>query len=56
MIRLVEVAPGKWRVDKPRLEPPRSSLPRPYVITDHMPSTEQVDGKFYERTSAPSAP
>jgi hypothetical protein len=46
-VRLVEVAPGKWRVDRPQLAPARSDLPLPYVISDIMPSTEQVDGKFY---------
>jgi len=25
----------------------RSTLPAPYVISDEMPPTEQVDGKFY---------
>lgn len=51
MVKLVEVAPGKWRVDKPRPRPPRSSLPLPYVISDTMPPTEQVDGIFYESKS-----
>jgi len=48
MVRLIEVEPGKWRVDKPRPEPARSDLPVPFVISDTMPPTEQVDGKFYE--------
>lgn len=30
---------------------PRSSLPLPYVISDTMDATEQVDGKFYESKS-----
>jgi len=47
MIKLVEVEPGKWRVDRPRHRPARSDLPLPYVISDIMPETEQVDGKFY---------
>ena len=29
-----------------------SALPLPYVISDTMPPTEQVDGKFYESKSA----
>jgi hypothetical protein len=47
MVKLIEVAPGKWRVDRPRPQQKRSDLPRPYVISDIMPPTEQVDGKFY---------
>jgi hypothetical protein len=46
-VELEEVEPGKWRVKKPVLEPARSDLPLPYVISDIMPPTEQVDGKFY---------
>jgi hypothetical protein len=47
MVRLVEVEPGRWRVDRPARKPARSDLPLPYVISDTMPPTEQVDGKFY---------
>ena len=47
MIELVEVEPGKFRVKRPALKPARSDLPLPYVISDIMPPTEQVDGKFY---------
>ena len=47
MVKLIEIEPGKWRVDKPVVEPARSDLPLPYVISDIMPPTEQVDGKFY---------
>lgn len=47
-VELVEVAPGKWRVKRPELKPARSDLPLPYVISDIMPPTEQVDGRFYE--------
>jgi len=46
-MRLVEVEPGKWRIERPRLKPARSDLPLPYVISDIMPETEQVDGRFY---------
>jgi hypothetical protein len=44
---LIEVAPGKFRVFK--MPPPkaRSDLPCPNIISDEMPPTEQVDGKFY---------
>jgi hypothetical protein len=44
---LVEVEPNKWRVHRPKLKPARSDLPLPYVISDIMPPTEQVDGVFY---------
>jgi hypothetical protein len=30
----------------------RSDLPCPHVITDAMPLTEQVDGKFYDSKAA----
>jgi hypothetical protein len=30
----------------------RSDLPAPHVITDTMPPTEQVDGRFYESKRA----
>jgi hypothetical protein len=46
-VELVEVEPGKWRVKRERQAPARSDLPLPYVISDSMPPTEQVDGNFY---------
>jgi hypothetical protein len=46
-IKLIEVAPGKWRVKKTPQNFARSEHPLPYVISDIMPPTEQVDGKFY---------
>lgn len=46
-VKLIEVEPGRWRVDKTRHRPARSSLPLPNVISDTMDATEQVDGKFY---------
>ena len=50
--RLVEVAPGKWRlVSSKQLKAKRSSLPLPYVISDTMDPVEQVDGKFYTSKS-----
>lgn len=47
MIELIEVEPGKWRVKREPKPIARSDLPLPYVISDIMPATEQVDGKFY---------
>jgi hypothetical protein len=47
MAELVEVEPGKWRIKRPGSPPARSRLPLPYVISDTMEPTEQVDGKFY---------
>jgi hypothetical protein len=47
MPALVEIAPGRWRVLRRTVAPARADLPLPYVISDEMPPTEQVDGKFY---------
>jgi len=47
-VRLIEVEPGRWRVDRRSIPVARSSLPCPSVISDTMPPTEQVDGRFYE--------
>ena len=46
-VELIEVAPGKWRVKRPAQYFARSDHPLPYVISDSMPPTEQVDGQFY---------
>lgn len=46
-IELEEFEPGRWRVKRPPRNPARSELPLPYVISDIMEPTEQVDGKFY---------
>jgi hypothetical protein len=43
----VEVRPGIWRFVSPRPAPARSDLPMPYIISDEMPPTEQVDGVHY---------
>jgi hypothetical protein len=53
-IDLEEVEPGRWRVKKirPNLIRARSRLPRPQIISDIMPETEQVDGRFYTSKSA----
>jgi len=46
-VRLIEVEPGRWRVDRRSIPVARSSLPCPSVISDTMDPVEQVDGKFY---------
>ena len=50
-VRLIEVEPGRWRVDRRSIPVARSSLPCPSVISDSMDATEQVDGKFYTSKS-----
>jgi hypothetical protein len=47
VIELEEVGPNRWRVKKVSQKNARSNLPLPYVISDTMEPTEQVDGKFY---------
>lgn len=49
---LVEVEPGRWRFVKPATPPARSALPCPNIISDIMPPTEQVDGRFYTSKAA----
>jgi hypothetical protein len=44
---LVEVEPGRWRVFKRPAPDNRSELAFPMIISDEMPDTEQVDGRFY---------
>jgi hypothetical protein len=51
-MKLVEVEPGKFRIERKRPEAARSDLPLPYVISDIMEPVEQVDGKFYTSKSA----
>ena len=46
-MKLVEIAPNRFRFIKDTLPPARSDLPLPYVISDEMPPTEQIDGRFY---------
>ena len=46
-IELEEFEPNRYRVKKTRQNFARSKHPVPYVISDTMPPTEQVDGKFY---------
>jgi len=47
MSELVEIAPNRWRFVRAQTPPARSTLPMPYVISDVMEPTEQVDGRFY---------
>jgi hypothetical protein len=46
-MKLIEVEPGRWRVSRETTPVARSPLPLPYVISDEIPPTEQVDGRFY---------
>jgi hypothetical protein len=46
-VELEEVAPNRWRVKKPSQKTARSDLSLPYVISDIMEPTEQVDGRLY---------
>lgn len=43
----IQVGPNTWRWTTVGEPPKRSDLPTPHVISDTMPPTEQVDGKFY---------
>lgn len=47
MVELIEIEPGRWRVKRTPQHFARSEHPIPYVISDIMPPTEQVDGRFY---------
>ena len=46
-VELEEFEPNRYRVKKTRQNFARSKHPVPYVISDTMPPTEQVDGRFY---------
>jgi hypothetical protein len=46
-VKLIEIEPGRWRVDRPVRLVARSNLPLPHVISDQMEPTEQVDGHYY---------
>ena len=35
-----------------RIQPPRSDLPCPMLVSDHMDAAEHVDGRFYDSKSA----
>ena len=53
-VELEEFAPNRWRVKKPRVNEKlrAENMPLPFVISDIMPPTEQVDGRFYTSKSA----
>ena len=52
MVELIEFEPGRFRFLRKTTPPARSALPMPNVISDAMPPTEQVDGRFYESKAA----
>jgi hypothetical protein len=49
---LYQGGPNRWTNRPPERAAARSSLPMPMVISDTMPPTEQVDGKFYTSKAA----
>jgi hypothetical protein len=49
---LIEIERNRFVVAKPRGPVARSTLPMPHVISDEMPPTEQVDGRFYTSKAA----
>ena len=51
-VELEEFEPGRWRIRRNSPPPKRSDLPCPQIISDQMPPTEQVDGRFYESKRA----
>ena len=51
-MKLVEIAPNRFRFVKDTLPPARSELPVPILISDEMPPVEQVDGRFYTSKAA----
>lgn len=51
-VELEEFEPNRYRVKKTRQNFARSEHPVPYVISDTMPPTEQVDGRFYTSKAA----
>ena len=51
-MKLIEIEPNRWVVARVRTEPARSDLPVPFVISDEMPATEQVDGRIYTSKAA----
>jgi len=46
-VKLIEIEAGRFRVARPPARIARSTLGRPYVISDTMDALEQVDGRFY---------
>jgi hypothetical protein len=51
-VELVEIEPGRFRVKRQQRAVARSTLPCPFIISDEMPPTEQVDGRFYTSKAA----
>ena len=51
-VELIEIEPGRWRVRRETLIPPKSDLCCPTVISDEMPPTEHVDGRSYTSKAA----
>jgi hypothetical protein len=48
-----QIGPNRWSTRNPdEAAPARSSLPMPFVISDEMPPTEQVDGRYYTSKAA----
>jgi hypothetical protein len=43
----MQVGPTTWRYVTQSEPPKRGELPLPYIISDTMEPTEQVDGRFY---------
>jgi hypothetical protein len=43
----MQTGPASWAFVTQSEPPKRGDLPLPYVISDNMEPTEQVDGKFY---------
>jgi hypothetical protein len=44
---IYQVGPNRWSNRPPQTASKRSALGFPFVISDEMPPTEQIDGKFY---------
>lgn len=51
-MKLVEFEKNRWRVARNTRPAARSELPLPYVISDTMDPTEQVDGRYYTSKAA----
>lgn len=49
---IYQVAPNRWSTRNPQPVRAQSTLPMPYVISDTMEPTEQVDGKYYSSKRA----
>ena len=50
---IYQVGPNRWTTRNPdERAPARSKLPCPNVISDEIPPTEQVDGRYYTSKAA----